>query len=86
MSMLPPIISPKKSIGTLLEGALYINLETWGPQGMMQYLCPGFYPVYAPIEIFANWRGKIEPSLWPKVVEQSNAQNLRSMAKEYGVS
>jgi hypothetical protein len=52
----------------------------------MQYLDLGFYPVYAPAEIFVNWRGKIPPSLWSKVIEQTDARSLRIMAKEYGVS
>ena len=52
----------------------------------MQYLDSGFYPVEAPTEIFVNWRGKLGPSLWPKVTEQSNNTSLRGLAKEYSVS
>ena len=52
----------------------------------MQYLDSGFYPVYAPTEIFVSWRGKLGPNLWPKVTEQNNNKSLRVLAEEYGVS
>ena len=67
-------------------GFLKLNGDPGGDWGLMQYLDSGFYPVYAPTEIFVNWRGKLGPSLWPKVTEQSNNKSLHGLAKEYGVS
>jgi hypothetical protein len=52
----------------------------------MQYLQQGFYPLYTPLELSVNWRGKLSPSVWPFVYEQHKTKSLRSIAKEYGVS
>jgi len=52
----------------------------------MQYLQSGFYPVYAPRELFVNWRGKLSPCLWTEVSGKHKTVSLRSLAKEYGIS
>jgi len=56
-----------------------------GIRDLMQYL-PGFYPVYAPTYFTVTWNGKLSISTWPKIIEQFNTRNLRSLAREYGVS
>jgi len=32
------------------------------------------------------WNGKVQPELWPKIVEQSKVNTYREIADEYGVS
>ena len=33
-----------------------------------------------------KWNGKIDPSLWPELVDKCNVGSLRQAAKEYGIS
>ena len=33
-----------------------------------------------------KWTGKIDPSLWPQLIDKCKARSLRQVAEEYGVS
>ena len=52
----------------------------------MQYLLRSYFPVSAPAEVRAQYRGKLQPEMWREVAETCSTGSLRSVAKEYGVS
>jgi len=52
----------------------------------MQYLFDGFFPVNAPTNLIIIWTGKIQPSIWPELVEKCKTRSLRQVARQYGLS
>ena len=57
-----------------------------GVRGSMQYLFSGFFPIHAPTDITVVWNGKVQPELWPEIVEKSKIKTYRELADEYDVS
>lgn len=52
----------------------------------MQYLFPGFFPIDDPADVMLVWNGKVQPELWPKIVEQNKVKTCCEIAEDYGVS
>ena len=57
-----------------------------GVRGNMQYPFSGFFPINTPTDITVVWKGKVQPELWPDIVEQSKIKTYRELAGEYEVS
>jgi hypothetical protein len=66
--------------------AFTIKTDPDGIRGGKQYLFSGFFPISAPITSMGIWNGKLQPELWPEIIEQSKVKTHRELGDEYGVS